>query len=124
VQKNGERAAAVLTDSFGGRGGDEGRSVMEKHDGDAWSSVSQCLRNGRAKLGSGVSTVRHREGLGAFYRALDGAERAEGRTSGGGSVELQRCSRFRWGRKWGGVMGSRRDERGSSVDSFLPWEGM
>jgi hypothetical protein len=39
-QRNGERAAAVLTDSFGGRGGDEGRSATEKHGGSAWSSVS------------------------------------------------------------------------------------
>jgi hypothetical protein len=74
-QRNGERVAAVLTDSFGGRDGDEGRSATEKHGGGAWSSVSRCLRNGRAKLGWGVSMVRHREGLGAFYRASDGVER-------------------------------------------------
>jgi hypothetical protein len=67
--------------------------------------------------------VRHGEGLGAFYRAVDGAEQAEGRTTGGSSVELQWRSRFRWGRKWGGVTGIRGDERGSSADSFLPQEG-
>jgi hypothetical protein len=33
--------------------------------------------------------MRHGEGLGAFYRALDGVERAEGRATSGGSVELQ-----------------------------------
>jgi hypothetical protein len=96
-QRNRERAAAVLTNSFGGRGGDEGRSAMEKHGGGAWSSVSWCLRRGRVKLGWGVSVVRHGEGLGTFYRALDGAEWTEGRTTGGGSVELQRRSRFGWG---------------------------
>jgi hypothetical protein len=96
----------VLTDSFGGQGGDEGRSETKKHGRGAWSSVSQCLRNGRAKLGWGVSAVRHGEGLGAFYRASDGVERAEGRTTGGGSVELQWHSHFGWGRKWGWVTGS------------------
>jgi hypothetical protein len=79
----------VLTDSFGGRGGDVGRSTTEKHDGDAWSSVSRCLRSRRVMLGWGVSAVRHGEGLGAFYRATDGAEQAEGRRTGDGSVELQ-----------------------------------
>jgi hypothetical protein len=91
----------VLTDSFGGRGSDEGRLATEKHDGGAWSSVSRCLRSGRVKLGWGVSVVRHGEGLGAFYRASDGAEQAEGRTTSGGSVELQWHNRFGWGRKWG-----------------------
>jgi hypothetical protein len=67
--------------------------------------------------------VRHEEGLGAFYWASDGIERAEGRTTGGDSVELQWHSRFGWGRKWGGVIGSRGDERGSGTDSFLPREG-
>jgi hypothetical protein len=122
-QRNGERAAAVLPDSFGGRGGDEGRSATLKHGGGACSSVSRCLRSGRVKLGCGVSVVRHGEGLGAFYRALDGVDRAEGRTTGCGSVELQWRSRFGWGRKWGGVMGSQGDERGSGADSFLPREG-
>jgi hypothetical protein len=73
---------------------DEGRSATEKHGGGAWSSVSRCLRSGRAKLGWGVSTVRHGEGLGAIYRVSDGAERAEGCTTGGGSVELQWRNRF------------------------------
>jgi hypothetical protein len=62
---------------------------MEKHGDSSWSSVSRCLRSGRAKLGWGVSTMRHGEGLGAFYRASDGVERAEGRATSGGSVELQ-----------------------------------
>jgi hypothetical protein len=75
-QRNGERAAVVLTDTIGGQGGDHGRSATEKHSGGAWSSVSWCLRNGRVKLGWGVSAVRHGEGLGAFYRGSDGAERA------------------------------------------------
>jgi hypothetical protein len=65
---------AVITDSFGGRGGDEGRSAMEKHGGGDWSSVSRCLRSVRAKFGWGVSAVRHGEGLGTFYGASDGAE--------------------------------------------------
>jgi hypothetical protein len=86
---------AVLTDSFGGRGGDDGRSVTEKHGGGAWSSVSRCLRNETVKLGWGVSAVRHGEGLGTFYRASDGAELAEGRTISGGSVELQWRSCFK-----------------------------
>jgi hypothetical protein len=86
--------AAVLTDSFGGRGGDEGRSATEKHGGGAWRSESRCLRNERVKLGWGVSVVRHGEGLDTFYRASDGAERAEGRTTGGGLVELQWRNRF------------------------------
>jgi hypothetical protein len=60
-QRNGERAAAVLTDSFSGRGGDEGRSATEKHGGGAWRSESRCLRNERVKLGWGVSVVRHGE---------------------------------------------------------------
>jgi hypothetical protein len=85
--------------------------------------VSQCLRSGRAKLGWGVSAVRHGEGLGAFYRASDGAEWAEERTTSGGSVELQWRSHFGCGRKWGGVTGCRGDERGSDADSFLPREG-
>jgi hypothetical protein len=68
--------------------------TTEKHDGGAWSSVSLCHRNGRAKLGWGASAVRHGEGLGTFYRASDGAERAEGRTTGGGSAELQWRSHF------------------------------
>jgi hypothetical protein len=38
-------------------------------------------------------------------------------------VELQWRNRFRWGRKWGGVTGSRGDERGSGANSFLPREG-
>jgi hypothetical protein len=80
---------------------------------------ARCLRSGRAKLGWGVSTVRHREGLGAFYRASDGAERTEGRTTGGGSVELQWRGRFGLGRKWEGVTWSRGDERGSGTDSFF-----
>jgi hypothetical protein len=80
---------------------------------------ARCLRSERAKLGWGVSTVRHREGLGAFYRASDGAERTEGRTTGGGSVELQWRGRFGLGRKWEGVTRSRGDERGSGVDSFF-----
>jgi hypothetical protein len=122
-QRNGERAASVLTDSFGGRGGDEGRLVTEKHGGGAWSLLSRCLRSGRVKLGWGVSAVRHGEGVGAFYRASVGVERVEGRTTGGGSVEHQWCSYFGWGRKWGGVTGSRGDERGSGADSFLSWEG-
>jgi hypothetical protein len=122
-QRNGERAAAVLTDSFGGRGSDEGRSATEKHDGGAWSLVSRCLRNGRVQLGWGVSVVRHGEGLGAFYRASNGAERAEGRTTNGGSVELQWHNCFRWGRKWGGVTGNQGDDRGSGAESFLPREG-
>jgi hypothetical protein len=96
---------------------------MDKHGGGAWSSVPRCLRSGRAKLGWGVSVVRHGEGLDTFYRASDGAERAEGRTIGGGSVELQWRSRFRWGRKLGGVTESQGDERGSGADSFLPWQG-
>jgi hypothetical protein len=95
----------VLTNSFGGRGSDEGRLATEKHDGGAWSPVSRCLRSGRVKLGWGVSVVRHGEGLGAFYRASDGAEQAEGRTTGSGSVELQCRSHFGWARKWGGIMG-------------------
>jgi hypothetical protein len=93
---------------------------MEKHSGGAWSSMSRCLISGRVKLGWGVSTVRHGEGLGAFYRASDGAELAEGRTSSGGSVELQWRSRFGWGRKWEGVTGSRGDERGNDANPFLP----
>jgi hypothetical protein len=96
---------------------------MDKHGGGAWSSVPRCLRSGRAKLGWRVSAVRHGEGLGTFYRASDGSERAEGRTIGGGSVELQWRSRFKWGRKLGGVTESQGDERGSGADSFLPWEG-
>jgi hypothetical protein len=116
-------AATVLTDSFGSRGDDEVRSTTEKHGGGAWSSVSRCLRSGRAKLGWGMSAVRHGEGLGTFYGASDGVERAEGRTIGGGSVELQWRSRFRWGRKWGGVTGSRGDERGISTDSFFAMGG-
>jgi hypothetical protein len=67
--------------------------------------------------------VRHGEGLDTFYRASDGAEWAEGRTTGGNLVELQWRSRFGWGRKWGGVTGSWGDERGSGADSFLPQEG-
>jgi hypothetical protein len=60
-------AAVVLTDSFGGLGGDEGRSATEKHGGGAWSSVSWCLRSRRVKLGWAVSAVRQVEGLGTFY---------------------------------------------------------
>jgi hypothetical protein len=67
---------------------------MEKHGGSAWSSVSWCLRSGRVKSGWGVSAVRHGEGLGAFYRASDGAEQADGRRTDSGSVELQWRSRF------------------------------
>jgi hypothetical protein len=122
-QRNGERVAVVLIDSFGGRGNDEGSSAMEKHGGVAWSSVSRCLRSGRAKLGWGVSAVRHGEGLGAFYRASNGVEQAEGRTTSGSSVELQWRSRFEWVRKWGGVTGSWGDERGSGTNSFFPREG-
>jgi hypothetical protein len=67
--------------------------------------------------------VRHGEGLGAFYRASNGAERAEGRTIGGDSVELQWRNHFGWGRNWEAVTESRGDERGSGADSFLPREG-
>jgi hypothetical protein len=74
-------------------------AVTEKHGSRAWSSVSWRLRSGRVKLGWGVSAMRHGEGVGTFYRASDGAERAEGRTTGGGSVELQWRIHFGWGIK-------------------------
>jgi hypothetical protein len=56
---------------------------VERDEGDWQNSSSRWLRSGKVKLRWGVSAVRHGEGLGAFYRASEGAERAEGRTIGG-----------------------------------------
>jgi hypothetical protein len=47
---------------------------VKRDEGDGRNSSSRWLRSGKVKLRLGVSAVRHREGLDAFYRSLEGAE--------------------------------------------------
>jgi hypothetical protein len=54
--------------------------------------------------------VRHGEDLGAFYRASVGAERAEGRTTGGLGGLQWRSHFSSKGKRRGGETGSRGDE--------------
>jgi hypothetical protein len=48
---------------------------VERDEGSGRISTSRRLNSGKVKLRWGVSAVRHGEGLGAFYRALDAVER-------------------------------------------------
>jgi hypothetical protein len=89
--------AAVLTDSFGGRGSDKGSSVTEKHSGCAWSSVSRCLRNGRVRSERGETRGRSRSILlGLGWNRAGGGENNRRRLSGAPMAQP-----FRVGEKMG-----------------------
>jgi hypothetical protein len=59
----------------GSIGGGDGLGA-ERDEGGLRNSSSRQLRSGTAKLRWGMSPVRHVEGLGAFYRASEGAEQS------------------------------------------------
>jgi hypothetical protein len=48
---------------------------VERDEGSGRISTSRRLSSGKVKLRWGVSAVRHGEGLGTFYRALEAVER-------------------------------------------------
>jgi hypothetical protein len=49
LHKNGEEIDAILTEVFGGRGGDRGRSVTEKHSGITSHSTARQRGDGEVE---------------------------------------------------------------------------
>jgi hypothetical protein len=96
-----------LTDDFTGRRSDGDGSLVKRSEWRRWCSLTRCFGCEENELRAGSVSARHRRGLGSFYRASEGAERTEGRTTGNFSG-LQWCSHFgSKGKRRGGEMGSR-----------------